>query len=611
MHRTPLEVLRTVFGFEGFRGEQAGIVEHVAAGGDALVLMPTGGGKSLCYQIPAICREGVGIVVSPLIALMRDQVEALRQLGVKAAALNSSIAYPEAKQIERQMRAGELDLVYVAPERLLTDSFLDLLERCKLALFAIDEAHCVSQWGHDFRPEYLQLTLLHTRFPKVPRIALTATADGPTRRDILERLGLGEGRVYIAGFDRPNIRYRVVSKQSSMAQLEALLDDGWKGRSGIVYCLSRGKVERVAEALAKEGRIALPYHAGLDKAVREKHQDRFIKEDGVVMVATIAFGMGIDKPDVRFVAHLDLPKSLEAYYQETGRAGRDGLPSEAFMLYGLEDVTKLRQLIEASDAPDKQKQIERRKLEALIGYCESMRCRRQVLLGYFGETLAEPCGNCDSCLEPAESFDGTEVVQKALSCVYRTGQRFGAGHVIDVLRGGEGERIQQLGHERLSTYGIGKELATTEWRSVFRQLVAMGLLVHDLEGHGGLSLGPGCREVLRGEKRVELRRDATRPRQRRGAAERAAARNGLEAAPDTVLFEALRARRMALAKAQGVPPYVIFHDSTLVAMAQAKPRGREELARLPGIGEAKLSRYGAAFLAVIAEHESQAGSDRL
>jgi ATP-dependent DNA helicase RecQ len=328
-----------VFGFEGFRGEQAGIVEHVAAGGDALVLMPTGGGKSLCYQIPAICREGVGIVVSPLIALMRDQVEALRQLGVKAAALNSSIAYPEAKQIERQMRAGEVDLVYVAPERLLTDSFLDLLERCKLALFAIDEAHCVSQWGHDFRPEYLQLTLLHTRFPKVPRIALTATADGPTRRDILERLGLGEGRVYIAGFDRPNIRYRVVSKQSSMAQLEALLDDGWKGRSGIVYCLSRGKVERVAEALAKEGRIALPYHAGLDKAVREKHQDRFIKEDGVVMVATIAFGMGIDKPDVRFVAHLDLPKSLEAYYQETGRAGRDGLPSEAFMLYGLEDVT--------------------------------------------------------------------------------------------------------------------------------------------------------------------------------------------------------------------------------------------------------------------------------
>ncbi len=532
--RQPLDVLRAVFGFDEFRGHQAEIIDHVVAGGDALVLMPTGGGKSLCYQVPALCREGVAIVVSPLIALMRDQVEALRQLDVRAAALNSSIPFSDAMRIERQMRAGEIDLVYVAPERLLTDGFLELLDRCKLALFAIDEAHCVSQWGHDFRPEYLQLTVLHTRYPQVPRIALTATADAPTRRDIIERLDLGQGRVFVAGFDRPNIRYRVAAKQNSRSQLEEFLKNGHAGHAGIVYCLSRSKVEETAAWLAARGYPALPYHAGLDKPVRSAHQDRFIKEDGVVIVATIAFGMGIDKPDVRFVVHLDAPKTLEAYYQETGRAGRDGLPSEAFMLYGLEDVTKLRQLLESSDAPDAQKQIERRKLEALVGYCETTRCRRQVLLAYFGETLDGACGNCDACLEPAESIDGTELVRKALSCVYRTGQRFGAAHVIDVLRGGDTEKVRKFGHERLTTYGIGQELAASEWRSVFRQLVAIGLLVVDA-GHGGLRLGPDCRDVLRGERRVELRREE--PRRRKTATERAATRatrQGMEAPDDLV-----------------------------------------------------------------------------
>jgi len=603
MPRQPTEVLRTVFGFPSFRGDQAAIIDHVVGGGDALVLMPTGGGKSLCYQIPALCRDGVAIVVSPLIALMRDQVEALRQLGVRAAALNSAVAFAEAMRIERQMQAGEIDLVYVAPERLLTDPFLDLLDRCQLALFAIDEAHCVSQWGHDFRPEYLQLTVLHQRFPKVPRIALTATADGPTRRDIVERLDLGNGQVYVAGFDRPNIRYRVVAKKSSRPQLLEFLKAEHAGQSGIVYCMSRAKVEETAAWLAEQGHAALPYHAGLDKPVRTQHQDRFIREDGIVIVATIAFGMGIDKPDVRFVAHLDLPKSLEAYYQETGRAGRDGLPSEAFMLYGIEDVTKLRQLVEMSEAPEAQRRIERRKLDALVGYCETTRCRRQVLLAYFGETLEESCGNCDACLQPAETFDGTEVVRKALSCVYRTGQRFGAGHVIDVLRGGDTEKVRKFGHDSLSTYGIGQELSGQEWRSVFRQLVAMGLLVVDMEGHGGLQLGPECRDVLRGERRIDLRRDSVR--QRRSAAERAAARaqrEGTAGDGDLALFELLRSKRMVLAKAQGVPPYVIFHDSTLLAMAQARPRDLDALALLPGVGSAKLNRYGSAFLAVIAAH---------
>ena len=602
MPRHPLDILRTVFGFASFRGQQAEIIDHVVAGGDALVLMPTGGGKSLCYQIPALCRPGVGVVVSPLIALMRDQVEALRQLGARAAALNSTLSFGEAARVEREMRAGALDLVYVAPERLLRDDFLDHLGRCELALFAIDEAHCVSQWGHDFRPEYLQLAVLDKRFPAVPRIALTATADRPTRRDIVERLGLGGGRVFAAGFDRPNIRYRVAAKNNPQAQLLAFLGREHGGGSGIVYRLTRANVEETARRLSAEGYPALAYHAGLDKSVRTRHQDRFLKEDGIVMVATIAFGMGIDKPDVRFVAHLDPPKSLEAYYQETGRAGRDGLASDAWMVYGLSDMAKLQGLIARSEAPERQKQIERQKLDALLGYCETTRCRRQVLLEYFGETLAKPCGNCDTCLEPVASFDGTVAAQKVLSCVFRTGQMFGAKHVIDVLLGERTERVSRFGHERLSTFGIGAELAREQWRSVLRQLVAMGLLIVDVEGHGGLRVGPDCRDVLRGERRIDLRRDPARRKAPRAA--RSPVRETFADARDEALFQALRERRMALAKEQGVPPYVIFHDRTLVEMARHKPRRLTEMGRISGVGQAKIDRYGAEFLTVVAAHRA-------
>jgi ATP-dependent DNA helicase RecQ len=603
--RDPLQVLHEVFGFAAFRGEQAAIIDQVIAGGDALVLMPTGGGKSLCYQVPALCRDGTCVVVSPLIALMYDQVEALRQLGVRAAALNSSLDYATTSAVERDLYSGKLDLLYVAPERLLMNGFLDRLQRCKVALFAIDEAHCVSQWGHDFRPEYLKLAVLRERFPDVPRIALTATADGPTRDDILDRLHLREGRVFVAGFDRPNIRYRIVPKQNSRTQLLDFLKEH-RGEAGIVYCLSRKKVEDIAAALNEAGIAALPYHAGLDKTVRAANQDRFLKEEGLVMVATIAFGMGIDKPDVRFVVHLDLPRSLEAYYQETGRAGRDGLPSEAWLLYGAGDQAKLRQFIDESDAADRQKRIEHQKLDALLGYCETMRCRRQVLLAYFGDTLEEPCGNCDTCLSPAIAFDGTEAARKALSCVYRTGERFGAGHVIDVLLGAETERIRSFGHDALSVYGIGKEFGRTEWRSIFRQLTALGLLLVDTGGHGGLHLGPECRAVLRGERRIELRREEGRRRQ--STADRAARRAtaaGLEDDAGTrALFEALRARRASLAKAQGVPPYVIFHDTTLIEIARSKPTTLEALAGITGVGQAKLARYGDLFVSVVRDHAS-------
>ncbi|MEE8271087.1 MAG: DNA helicase RecQ [Alphaproteobacteria bacterium] len=598
--RLPLEVLRTVFGFDSFRGHQADIIDHMVGGGDAMVLMPTGGGKSLCYQVPALCRPGTAVVVSPLIALMQDQVTALEQFGVRAVALNSTLSPAAATEAERRLDGGQLDLVYVAPERLLTEGFLRLLDGCQLALFAIDEAHCVSQWGHDFRPEYRQLTRLRERYPTVPRIALTATADGPTRRDIVERLGLSTGRVFVAGFDRPNIRYRILPKDNPRAQLLRFLKAEHPGDSGIVYCLSRNKVETTAAWLTGQGRNALPYHAGLDKAKRAAHQDRFLKEDGIVVVATIAFGMGVDKPDVRFVAHLDLPKNIEAYYQETGRAGRDGLPADAWMVYGMEDVAKLRQFVESSEAPDAQKQIERRKLDAMLGYCETVGCRRQVLLEYFGETLAAPCGNCDTCLDPVASFDGTEAAQKALSCVYRTGQMFGAAHLIDVLLGGDTERVHRFGHDRLSTYGIGRTLSRLQWRSVFRQLVALGLLVVDVDGHGGLRLGPDCRAVLRGDRRIALRQDPARRSGRQAG--RTAAPPAPDGPADDALFQALRARRMELAKRQGVPPYVIFHDSTLLAIARAKPSGLDDLAQLPGIGTAKLERYGADVLAVVADH---------
>ncbi|HET6436298.1 MAG TPA: DNA helicase RecQ [Xanthomonadaceae bacterium] len=593
-----LAQLRHVFGFEAFRGEQEAIVDHVAGGGDALVLMPTGGGKSLCYQLPALLREGTAIVVSPLIALMQDQVEALRQLGVRAAFLNSTLSGTEGDAIERQLLAGELDLLYVAPERLLTSRFLSLLERSRLALFAIDEAHCVSQWGHDFRPEYRELTLLHERWPDVPRIALTATADAPTRNEIVERLALRAARQFVSSFDRPNIRYTVVPKHDGKRQLLDFLA-AHRGDSGIVYCLSRRKVEATAAFLAERGIVALPYHAGLDAAVRAAHQRRFLREDGIVMVATIAFGMGIDKPDVRFVAHTDLPKSMEGYYQETGRAGRDGEPAEAWLAYGLGDAVLLGRMIEEGEAGEERKRLERRKLDALIGYCESTGCRRQTLLAYFGEAHPGACGHCDNCLVPPQSWDGTEAARKALSCVYRTGQRFGAAHLVDVLRGADTAKVRQFGHDQLSTYGIGTELDAKQWRSVFRQLVAMGLLEADVEGHGALRLTAASAAVLRGERTLSLRADPPRKarRERGGDAISAPPELPPEALPR---FEALRAWRAEAARAQNVPAYVIFHDSTLRAIALAQPRDTDALAGISGVGAGKLERYGEAVLAALA-----------
>jgi len=595
----PLEILRTVFGYDAFRGEQAAVVERVCAGGDAVVLMPTGGGKSLCYQIPAIVRPGVGVVISPLIALMQDQVAALRQAGVRAATLNSATPAAERREAVEAMRRGELDLVYVSPERMLTSEFMDFLDDVPVALFAIDEAHCVSQWGHDFRPEYRGLDVLARRWPGVPRIALTATADTPTRADIAERLALQDAAMFVASFDRPNIRYAATPRAQGRKQLLDFIDAGHRGESGIVYVQSRAGVERIAEWLAEQGLTALPYHAGLDAAERARNQDRFVREDGVVMVATIAFGMGIDKPDVRFVAHMNMPKSVEAYYQETGRAGRDGLPSEALMLYGMDDAATARSFIAKSEAPEEQKRIEHQKLDALLGYCETTRCRREVLLGYFGESYAGPCGNCDTCLNPVETYDGTETAQKLLSCIYRTGQRFGAGHVIDVLRGAENERVAKFGHARLSTYGIGADLPAKEWRSIVRQLVSLGLIEVDVEGYGALKLTDACRPVLRGERRVDLRHDPA-PRRRR-------ARDGAAQTPAAVphgepLFEALRAKRLELARQQGVPPYVVFHDRTLAAMAERKPRSVDEFALLPGVGASKCQRYASPFLEVLSAH---------
>jgi ATP-dependent DNA helicase RecQ len=592
-----LRILEQVFGYASFRGQQEAIVRHVIDGGDAVVLMPTGGGKSLCYQIPALVRPGLGVVVSPLIALMKDQVDGLCQAGVRAAYLNSTLSGAEAMAVERAVAEGAVDLLYVAPERLVTQRCLDLLARTRVALFAIDEAHCVSQWGHDFRPEYRQLSILHTRFPAVPRIALTATADGPTRSDILAQLHLGAARIFAAGFDRPNIRYSVLVKRDAKAQLLAFLEGAHASDAGIVYCLSRRRVEEVAAWLCAKGRVALPYHAGLDPAMRERNQDRFLTGEGVIMVATVAFGMGIDKPNVRFVAHLDPPKSLEAYYQETGRAGRDGLPADAWMTYGLQDVTALIALLDGVNLDERQRRIERQKLEALLGYCETPSCRRQVLLGYFGEPDHPPCGNCDNCLKPARIWDGLVAAQKALSAVFRTGQRFGAAYLVDVLTGRANERIKRFGHDRLKTFGVGTELGKAEWHSVFRQLVAQGHLGVDIEGHGGLRLGPSAAAVLRGEMAVQFRDDAAAPAPKRA---QATSRDGAgDTAEDDALWQRLRALRLAIAREQDVPPYIIFHDATLLAMVRARPSDRAALAQIPGVGASKLTRYGDRFLAAI------------
>lgn len=592
---TPQSVLSAIFGYNKFRGEQEQIINDVIAGKSCGVLMPTGSGKSLCYQIPAICRNGTGIIISPLIALMQDQVVALREAGVKAAAIHSGLEYPELQDALNDLRTGNLDLVYVAPERLVNDGFLEILDNIQIALFAIDEAHCISQWGHDFRPEYRQVSLLRTRYPDTPCIAVTATADTPTRKDIIERLDLP--KLYIAGFDRPNITYDVAIKDNPRSQLLRFLKSRSDNESGIIYCLSRRKVEETAKWLAEKGYNALPYHARLDKDVRNHNQEHFIKEEGVIMVATIAFGMGINKPDVRFVAHLDLPKNIEAYYQETGRAGRDGLPSVAWMVYGLQDLALQRQMIEGSDAPDEQKRIERQKLAAFLGYCESVTCRRQVLLHYFDDK-GEPCKNCDTCLRPPKTFDGSIAAQKLISCILRTGQRFGGGYVIDVLLGKTNERIEKFNHNSLSTFGIGTEHSSKEWQSLIRQLVARGYIYVDMDAHGGLKATPDGLEFLREKPALHVRLD---PKTIGGAS---ASKSGtktdptlsLETEEDQELFLTLKALRMRIAKEKNVPPYVVFHDKTLIDMVIHKPQNLNMMGTIPGVGQSKLEKYGQTFL---------------
>ena len=590
------QVLQHVFGYDRFRSPQQDIIDCLTRGEDALVIMPTGGGKSLCYQIPALLREGCGIVVSPLIALMQDQVDALRQLGVSAAFLNSTLTPEQAAGIEQDWLSGNLDLLYVAPERLLQPRMLTLLERAAPALFAIDEAHCVSQWGHDFREDYLQLGELQRRFPAVPRIALTATADERTQQEIAARLGLLEARHFVASFDRPNLCYRINLKDNPRQQLLRFLRDEHPNDAGIVYCLSRKRVEETAAWLQSQGFDALPYHAGLTTETREQHQRRFLREDGVIVVATIAFGMGIDKPDVRFVAHLDLPKTVEAYYQETGRAGRDGQPANAWMVYGLQDVMTLRQLLQQSQGSEDHKRGEQHRLNAMLGLCEITTCRRQALLAYFGETLDNPCGNCDNCLNPVETWDGTEAAQMALSAVYRTGQRFGVNHLIDVLLGTENDKVLQNDHHQLPTFGVGRDLDARRWRSVFRQLVARGYLNADMNRYGALVLQPPAREVLRGEITVALRVD---PKQR---SSKRTTRTPLPAHIDIDLWEALRECRRQLAEDQGIPPYVVFHDKTLHEICDRRPQSVAEFGRISGVGDRKCAKYAEAFIDVVQRH---------
>ena len=599
-----LEILHRVFGYEAFRGQQAAIVERVIDGGDALVLMPTGGGKSLCYQIPALVRAGTGVVISPLIALMQDQVDALSAVGVRAAFLNSTQDSDERRRVEAALLAGELDLVYLAPERLKLSSTLDLLDRAPISLFAIDEAHCVSQWGHDFRPDYLALSVLHERWPAVPRIALTATATEQTRREIAARLDLGEAELFVSSFDRPNIQYRIEPKSQPIAQLLQLIRTEHPGDAGIVYCLSRASVEKTADALVAEGIAALPYHAGLDAATRARNQSRFLREDGVVMVATIAFGMGIDKPDVRFVAHLDLPKSVEGYYQETGRAGRDGLPSTAWLAYGLQDVVQQRRMIDESEGDAAHRRKLSAHLDAMLALCETIECRRVQLLGYFGQPSVA-CGNCDTCLSPPESWDGTVPAQKLLSTVVRLWrerhQRFGAGHLIDILLGRETERVRSQSHSELTTFGIGTELSEQEWRGVVRQLLAQGLLGVAADGYGTLVITDASASVLDGSRTVLLRRETAKPT--RAAKSKAGAELPVEARP---LFERLREWRAGVAREQGVPAYIVFGDATLRGIALTRPSSLEQLGTISGVGEKKLESYGEGVLGVVAGESAAA-----
>lgn len=591
------EILQNTFGYRQFRHHQADIIQALLSEQDALVLMPTGGGKSLCYQLPSMIRAGTGIVISPLIALMQDQVDALNELGVRAAYLNSSLDNETQRQTEQQLLNGELELLYVAPERLLTTRMLSLLDKIDIALFAIDEAHCVSQWGHDFRKEYQQLGILPERFPHVPRIALTATADQRTRQEIIDQLKLHDAAIFINGFDRPNIRYTISEGQNPKQRLWKFIQQHHSSDAGIVYCLSRKKVEQIAQWLCQQGRTALAYHAGMPAEQRQNNQQRFLREDGIIIVATIAFGMGIDKPDVRFVAHLSLPKSIEAYYQETGRAGRDGEPANAWMAYGLNDVITLRKMMQDSDGAEKYKRISHHKLDAMLALCELTTCRRQSLLDYFDDALDKPCGNCDTCITPPQTWDGTEAAQKALSCVVRTGQRFGVNYVIDVLSGEKNERIEKFGHDKLSTYGIGNDLNNSEWRGVFRQLIALGYLGIDLEGYGSLHLNEQARPLLRGEINLQLRHQL-KPETTSKSSKKSTALRSV----DEALFDALREQRLLIAKEHGVPPYIIFHDSTLQEMANARPDSLDAMRYISGVGEQKLKKYGREFLDIIKEH---------